>query len=186
MLSPLIVFGFFFLPSQYPKSYTQKWVGETDWDGRVGRRPWAHLLPQGHQNYSYLWDDYLWERPEAQRKTFSTTEDRRSLHETSRKDGGNLVWSGPPWASDPQTGGISQPQKPSLRSEGVSISHQAPQPKGPPLWRWAPRRLGLETSGACCSTELEGYREQTLLLKVMHKISHALSPSSVAVLWQSR
>ena len=144
MLSPLIVFGFFFLPSQYPKSYTQKWVGETDWDGRVGRRPWAHLLPQGHQNYSYLWDDYLWERPEAQRKTFSTTEDRRSLHETSRKDGGNLVWSGPPGPATHKQKGYHSHRSPPwgvkgspfhIRLLSPRVHHCEDEPPGGLAWK---------------------------------------------------
>ena len=40
------------------------------------RKAWVHLLPQAHQNYNYLQNNYLWEPADDYQRRFSTTKDK--------------------------------------------------------------------------------------------------------------
>ena len=53
-------------------------------DDRV-LRPWAHLLPQAHQNYNYLWSNYWGERPGTSKNNLPLKTQRRNQNKKCRR-----------------------------------------------------------------------------------------------------
>lgn len=125
--------------------------------GQVGES-WAYLLPQTHQAFTYIYSNSL-RMPSRLEQLFHRQSYKGKA--TSKRTGGvETQFLQDPYLqhNNTQEGGLSQPQRPSLRSKGFKPHIGHLHPEGP-----APGNESLiENQWGLTLGELEGYRKPRL------------------------